>query len=339
MFHTYSASQIASLTNSRPGETKLGDTIRFWDSATSQADTIAYTSPYCLLGIAEDMGVRANFGLAGTGGFWNAALPALLNVQQANDLQGPDFTIAGYFDFDSEFPESESMSIPQLREAVAVIDEAAAAVAQRILKAGMMPIVIGGGHNNAYPLIKALSLVHGKPVNAINLDAHADYRLLEGRHSGNPFSYARYDCFLDKYAVLGLQKSYNSSGMIETMAADPHIDFEFWDDILFDRAKSFEQSLERIFNFCHGTPCGLELDMDVMAGVLSSAASLQGISISQARQFVHAAAAKPNIGYFHLPEGVVQRSDGRADPQVAKLAACLIADFARSRTAYSSRKS
>jgi formiminoglutamase len=57
------------------------------------------------------------------------------------------------------------------------------------------PIIIGGGHNNSYGNIKGTALQR-KPVNAINFDAHSDFRILEGRHSGNGFSYAYEEAFL-----------------------------------------------------------------------------------------------------------------------------------------------
>lgn len=61
----------------------------------------------------------------------------------------------------------------------------------------MTPIAIGGGHNNAYPMLKGYSLAKKEKINAINCDPHADFRALEGRHSGNGFSYAVNDGYLD----------------------------------------------------------------------------------------------------------------------------------------------
>jgi formiminoglutamase len=44
-------------------------------------------------------------------------------------------------------------------------------------------------------------------VNAINFDAHSDFRILEGRHSGNGFSYAYEEGFLKKYFILDYMKT------------------------------------------------------------------------------------------------------------------------------------
>jgi formiminoglutamase len=69
-----------------------------------------------------------------------------------------------------------------------------------------IPVVIGGGHNNAYPLLKGaakgLQQAQQTPlpqINCINLDAHTPVTgPEEGRHSGNAFRYAESDGFLQK---------------------------------------------------------------------------------------------------------------------------------------------
>src|SRR5690554_7982236 len=73
-----------------------------------------------------------------------------------------------------------------------------------------IPKVIGGGHNYAYPLMKFSYERYQQQIQVVNFDAHADYRRLEGRHSGNPFSYAFEDGYLKKYFVLGLHQRFNS---------------------------------------------------------------------------------------------------------------------------------
>ena len=71
----------------------------------------------------------------------------------------------------------------------------------QIVLADKKPIIIGGGHNNAYGNIKGTSLAIGEPINVINFDAHSDFRPEEGRHSGNGFSYAYTEGFLNYYFI------------------------------------------------------------------------------------------------------------------------------------------
>lgn len=70
------------------------------------------------------------------------------------------------------------------------IDAVVAETVKKILSAGKIPITIGGGHNNAFGIIKGASEAFEKPVNVLNIDAHTDLRKLEHRHSGNGFSFA-----------------------------------------------------------------------------------------------------------------------------------------------------
>jgi formiminoglutamase len=46
-----------------------------------------------------------------------------------------------------------------------------------------------------------------RKTGAINFDAHSDFRILEGRHSGNGFSYAYEEGFLKKYFILDYMKT------------------------------------------------------------------------------------------------------------------------------------
>ncbi len=62
-------------------------------------------------------------------------------------------------------------------------------VVHEILEHGMIPIVLGGGHDTAWPTIRALE-TDGVPYAVINIDAHADVRPLKNGtqpHSGSPF--------------------------------------------------------------------------------------------------------------------------------------------------------
>src|SRR5690606_25211744 len=88
-------------------------------------------------------------------------------------------------------------------------------VVEHIVKAGKVPIIIGGGHNNSYGTIKGTSFALQKPISVINFDAHSDFRRLEHRHSGNGFSYAYEEGFLNHYFVFGLQKQYNSQAVFD----------------------------------------------------------------------------------------------------------------------------
>lgn len=109
---------------------------------------------------------------------------------------------------------------------------------------------IGGGHNNAYPLLKGASKGLYKSgqiplasLNCISLDAYADFRALEGRHSGNAFSYAEEDGYLQKYCVIGIRENHLTQNIWLDVVNNPFIDFITCEDIFIHEKKNFLQAI------------------------------------------------------------------------------------------------
>lgn len=315
----YTPSDLLELTVLRTGETKLGQqmaTISGLEALTG------HPAKFVLLGLPEDIGVRANGGNAGAADTWTPALRALCNIQSNEKLSGESLAVLGHMDFTDELQNCRFSDSESLRKTVNDIDEAVFKVLRKVFEAGKTPIIIGGGHNNAYPILKALSTYRRDKVNVINIDAHADFRALEGRHSGNPFSYAFADGYLGKYAILGLHENYNSQYILDQLNAHPdRIKYTFLEDLLkgkTDLQNAFEQAL----NFTSGT-AGLEIDLDSMAGVAASAATPSGFTAEQVRTMIYQTEGT-KIAYLHLCEGI-------ADSQalVPKLVAYLISDFVK----------
>lgn len=332
MSHLQIATQayIESLTATRAGETKLGERVQIigdnsnWETALEKSD-----ARFVLLGIPEDIGVRANYGIGGTYTLWEPALKALLNVQQTTLLQGETISVLGHFDFSDLMQQSANMDVPDLRGLVAKIDNIVAPVIEKIATAGKIPIVIGGGHNNSYPLLQGISKAYSQPVNCINLDAHSDYRIAEGRHSGNGFRYARQNGYLDKYAVVGLHENYNAANIIAIFEADAGLHYSSYEDIFIRERLSYTQAIEDALKHTTGHPRGIEIDMDCIEGVLSSAITPAGITTVQARQYIYVCASTGNAAYLHIAEGAVRLENGREDAGTAKLAAYLVTDFVK----------
>jgi formiminoglutamase len=77
-------------------------------------------------------------------------------------------------------------------------------------------------------------------VNAINFDAHSD-RILEGRHSGNGFSYAYEEGFLKKYFIFGLHEIYLKSVLDLIKKTDDRVRYNTYDSIGIRKEKEFSQ--------------------------------------------------------------------------------------------------
>ncbi len=323
---------IWKLCSQRKGETKLGEKML---AGSDYADSDLQNCPaqFVIVGIPEDVGPRANEGRGGASSAWKEFLSKFLNVQETELLSGQDILLLGAFNF-NRLEGYEFGSLKQLRKVVEQIDEEVTAIIERIVAANKIPIVIGGGHNNCYGLLKGTSKALQQAINCVNLDPHADYRPLEGRHSGNGFSYAKSEGFLEKYSIVGLHENYNSQEMIDRMEQDL-VDYSTYETIFLRNEIDFEDAVNISLTFVGAQPYGVELDCDAIENFPSSAQTPSGISALQARQYLHQAGRLPNARYLHLPEAAPSLStDENAGPQVGKLLSYFVSDFIKAKTQF-----
>lgn len=345
-FKFYSKEDILSLTRVRRFETRLGERVQFlkpdgeWPEVLQQSK-----AKYVLVGIPEDFGVKANHGIGGTDTVWQPFLSAFLNTQSNDFLAGEDILVPGHFDFgDLKFliennAYNPSEKIDAYRHAIKLIDEEVEEMMKLISAAKKIPIVIGGGHNNAYPIIKGVAkglhkndLVPLAQINAINLDAHADYSVTEGRHSGNGFRYAEEDGYLGKYCIIGLHESYVSQNVLMDLHNNPFLDYISYEEIFLHERKNFIQAVAHATGFTEDSYTGIELDLDCITNTLSSALTPAGITPLMARQYITFTAQDAKVAYLHICEGAVQLADGRKDAGVGKLISYLVSDFIKAHT-------
>ena len=342
-FKYYSKHDILSLTRIRRYETKLGERVQVVNDIHSIEASLQQSSAnYVLLGIPEDIGVKANLGIGGTDSAWLSFLNSFLNIQSNDFLEGSNLLLLGHFDFsDIEILIEKNAhgfdeKLAAYRHAVNTIDAEVEQIIHLITQNKKIPIVIGGGHNNSYPCIKGAAkgfykagVIPLAQINAVNLDAHADFRPMEGRHSGNGFSYAEADGYLEKYCVLGLHENYLPQNVWMDMVNNPFIDCITYEDIFLHEKRTFLQAVGHATSFTDDTLCGIELDLDCIENVLSSASSPVGITINHARQFINFITADSKIAYLHICEGAVQLSDGRTSSGTGKMISYLVSDFVK----------
>jgi formiminoglutamase len=218
--------------------------------------------------------------------------------------------------------------ILELRKLVSELDERVCNIISKIILANKIPIIIGGGHNNAFPIIKACSEVLSKKINVINCDPHTDFRPQEGRHSGNGFSYAFYENYINKYAVFCMHEQYNTNDVLKTFTNyNSQLYFSTYEDVFVREQKTFTQTLNQTIGFVKHDACGVEIDLDAITNVPSSAKTSSGLSPIQARQYVYQSAKQLSALYFHIAEGAPILSHIKADNKTGKLIAYLISDF------------
>lgn len=339
-FKTYTKKDLLSLTHIRKFETKIGERVQVLKKADQLAESLKEcNATYILFGIAEDIGIRANEGKPGADKCWPSFLPSFLNTQSNDFLMGEDVMIAGYFDFsdlltviEQNAPANEERT-DAYRHAVNTIDEEVEGLVKLIVAENKIPIVIGGGHNNAYPLLKGSAKgLHqiqkiGLPqINCINLDAHTDYRPAEGRHSGNAFRYAEEDGFLQKYCVIGVHENYLPQNIWMDIVNNPFFDMITYEDIFIHEKRSFRQAVSHAVGFTDDNYTGLELDLDSIENISSSAETPCGIETLHARQYINLCAAHSKACYLHISEGAPEIDNNKRD-LTGKLISYLVSDF------------
>lgn len=342
-FKCYTKQDLLNHTRLRRFETKMGEHLQYACDPGNLVDTLARSSArYVLLGISEDLGVKANYGKGGTDSAWAAFLSSFLNTQSNDFLSGENILLLGHFNFSDvkelieKNAQSEEERIAAYRHALLTIDDEVESLIKIITQHDKIPIVIGGGHNNAYPLIKGSAkgyyqagLIQLAQINCINLDAHTDYRPMEGRHSGNAFRYAEEDGYLSKYFALGIHENYIPQNVWIDMVNNPFMDMITYEDIFIHEKRNFMQAVAYATSFAEDNYTGLELDLDCIENTLASAVTPCGISSVHARQYINFAATDLKVAYLHICEGAAALEDGRTNENTGKLISYLVSDFVK----------
>jgi formiminoglutamase len=331
----YNQNIINELTRKRANETKIGETVSVINNTDNWKEELKTASAkFVLIGIPEDIGVRANYGRGGAHTAWKPTLDSFLNQQHNYFLDGSNCLVLGHVQVEDLLEKANDLNqknkshIDELKKLVTQVDERVYEIIKPIIEANKIPIIIGGGHNNSYPIIKASSIALALKINVINCDPHTDFRSLEGRHSGNGFSYAYNENYLNKYSVFCMHEQYNTNEVISLFQKNKQtLYYSTYEDVFIRENKTFNTTLHQNIGFVKEDVCGVEIDLDAITNVPSSAKTSSGISPVQARQYVYQTAKLLNAQYLHIAEGAPILSHIKADNKTGKLIAYLISDF------------
>jgi formiminoglutamase len=339
LLKVYDRAEILSHTRVRSGEIKIGEMVQAVNNDW-QKEVNDSTAAFVMLGIPEDIGVRANLGRPGAGSAFKPALDSFLNQQSNIFFDGSSVLVLGEIFVDDLLKKADAIgqkgpdAIIELRQLVSELDDRVAAVISTVIGAGKIPLIIGGGHNNSYGNIKGASQAMKREVNAINCDPHLDFREQEGRHSGNGFSYAFHEGYISRYSVFGIHEQYNNKAALSDFSAHPsRLFFHTYESVYVAGRFSFLKALKQCISFVGGVPCGVELDLDAITNVPSSAKTSSGISPRHARKYVYECAVSLDCLYLHIAEGAPVLSHIKADNKTGKLIAYLLTDFIKGVTA------
>lgn len=329
----FNKNDLETLLKIRANESKFGEHIQLLSNSSHIYESLTPLDvDYVIFGIPEDVGVFANYGHRGAAKAWDATLKVLLNIQSNGFTNANKVLILGHLDFSKEMEKidqcdaTDKKHIEKARKLTEKIDKHVTDLVYQIVRSGKKPIIIGGGHNNAYGNLKGTSLAFKKPINAVNFDAHSDFRREEGRHSGNGFSYAYVEGFLKNYFIFGLHENYTSDHIFKTLDRFKALQFNTFEALNIRKDKKFKAELARAAKHVAGKPFGVEVDCDAIKYIPSSAMTPSGFSIKKARSFVTYFGKQPNAAYLHICEAA---PTPETETIIGKLITYLITDFMR----------
>ncbi len=282
-----------------------------------------------ILGIPEDIGPRACCGRGGANEGWSAFLHAFLNTQANTFFPSTSAVLIGEVELQDVQEQSQESDLDTLRRLCGEVDERVFPIIQEIVAAGLTPIVIGGGHNNAYPIMKGVVAGRNLPsIGCCNCDAHADFRRFEGRHSGNGFRIAYEEGLLAAYTVIGMHENYISEEALEALgrAAFPYHTFE---STHVRRESRFEEVLSNVERYLLDTnlPIGIECDLDAIAYMPASAATPSGLSVEEVAHYVHRMSSTLPVAYLHIAEGAPYWSPDDGERSVGRAISLFVSTF------------
>ena len=330
-----SAEAVRSMTPCREGERKMGQTIRTLPAGAGLSEGLRAHpgAGFAIVLVPSDLGVRANLGRPGAAALPQAALRRLLAMQDNPGLRGERLILVGEVAVQDLMQQGVGLD-PQrpgdrarLHGLVAEVDTRVAWVVRTIAQEGRSVIVLGGGHENAFGVLAGLRAATGAGVGCVNLDAHADLRADEDRHSGNAFSQALAQGHLVRYAALGLQEPYLNEHMWTRLHGDPRLLGVTLESLLRGEC-TLEQACERVERHVGAGPIALEVDLDAVAGMPASAATPSGLTAQELRRCVHRLASSLDPRVIHVCEGIPGDGDAAG---VGKLAAMVVRDFVQAR--------
>lgn len=308
----------------RKGELKLGQELEIVQSFEEMA---AHPAKYIIFGVPEELGVRANYGKPGAFTAWGSFLSSFLNIQSNQFNDAKNCLILGIIECrkirnEADRLLSENIEMEKVGALVQMLDDRVSETVEKIVAAGKVPIIIGGGHNNAYGNIRGTSRALKKAINVLNIDAHTDLRATDYRHSGNGFSYAKNRGYLNKYSMFGIHKNYTPQYIFDQFKDDKDVNFQYYEDLLggelSHKFKAYHLETEFL-----GMEYGLEIDCDAIADFPSSAMTPSGFSVDTIRNFI-GISAKQNPLYLHICEAAATDN-----PQIGKALSYFVSDFMR----------
>ena len=147
----FSSFELGKITSHRSGEVKFGEKMLTAPKGVNITNFLTECkAKFVLLGIPEDIGIRANFGRVGAASAWDSAIKCIANIQHNRFCKGSQLLILGCLNVSEDLKKAENLDFQKiedrklLSQLVEKIDKEVAHILFTIVKAGKIPIIIGG---------------------------------------------------------------------------------------------------------------------------------------------------------------------------------------------------
>ncbi len=272
-----------------PADPRLKHRFQPWDGQSANA---------VLIGVPFDEAVAIGGGRPGAAGGPTALRKALLRYGTTYDAERE-------VDFD-HLRLADAGDLEVVEGDVAATHERLAEAVGAILEAGAVPIIIGGGHDNTFGSVKALT-ANTPSVAGINVDAHLDLReVVDGRiSSGTPFRRILEELGLPgrNLVEFGLHDNVNSRAHLEYAREQGVHCLTLGRVQELGAGPAFNQQLQQLET--QAEALFVSIDLDVFAAAYArgvSAPGVEGLTADEGRRIAFATGGHPQVRLFELME-------------------------------------
>lgn len=149
--NVFSSKDLAKITQHRSGEIKFGEKMITVPNDENWIEFITNCeAKFVLIGLPEDIGVKANLGRIGAATAFESTLKSLVNFQHNKFCKGSELIALGEINFSEEMEIAKTLDTSnkedrkKLFSLVESIDKDVSFVICTIIQANKIPIIIGG---------------------------------------------------------------------------------------------------------------------------------------------------------------------------------------------------
>ena len=130
--------------------------------------------------------------------------------------------------------------------------------------------------------------------------------------------------------VLGVENLLKCTFNLDSLKKiDDRVKFNTYDEIQIRKQKKFEPEMNSALEFIKEDRFGIEIDLDAIPNIASSAMTLSGFSIEKLRQFIYFFGNNQNAAYLHICEGAPELGEEKNNHLIGKLIGYLVTDFVK----------